>query len=161
MANLPVTAPRTATTPPIRNRPATPASPAGDARELRERRIVMILVAIFILGALGLMSMNVVSSSRNARATEALGQAFVRVHSRQTEYRSLYGRFGTWAELRARGVAPPLGPSQSVVASNADGSHWFLSIRDAQTGVVCDRTGELMDAGPAERRPVCREERAG
>lgn len=116
------------------------------------------LVALFTVGALVLMSLNVAETARYTRAKEAIGRTFVRMHSRQSEYRSLYGRFATWPELRAGGVA--LGPRQSVVDSNADASHWFLSIRDLETGLVCDRTGELMDASPAARRPVCRERKS-
>lgn len=117
--------------------------------------MVMTLVAVFAVGAVTLMSMNVAASARETRSKEALGQTFTRVHSRQSEYRAIYGRFATWPELQTRGVA--VGPRQSVVDSNADASHWFMSIRDLDTGVICDRTGELMDESADERRPVCRE----
>lgn len=166
---MPVTIPLASTGP--SRRPATPApdpepatrraaagNGAAAAREQRDRRIVMGLIAVFTIGALVLMSFNVANSARETRARQAIGRTFVRMHSRQSEYRSLYGRFATWPELRARGVA--LGPRQSVVDSNADASHWFLSIRDLETGITCDRTGELMDAGATARRPVCRERKS-
>ena len=139
---------------PVKPRPAT----KRPAREDRDRRFVMLLSGIFAGGALVVMGMNVADSNRNSRAREALGVTFVRMHSRQAEFRSVNGRFATWPELRDNGVS--LGPRQSVVDSNADASHWFLSIRDRETGVVCDRTGELLDGPIAERLPVCRDSKA-
>ena len=118
----------------------------------------MVLSGIFTGAALVLMAMNVAASNRNSRAKAQIGETFVRMHSRQAEYRSINGRFATWPELEASGVA--IGPRQSVVDSNADASHWFLSIRDRETGVVCDRTGELLDGPVPERQPVCREQKA-
>ena len=130
----------------------------GAVREDGDRKIVMLLSGIFTGAALVIMVMNVMASNRNSRAKEQLGQTFVRMHSRQAEYRSINGRFATWPELKASGVV--IGPRQSVVDSNADASHWFLSIRDRETGVTCDRTGELLDGPNPERQPVCREQKA-
>jgi len=135
-----------------------PQKPGGSAGEARDRRVVMFLSGIFTAGALMLIAMNVAASNRNSRAKVKLGETFVRMHNRQAEYRSNNGRFATWPELQASGVA--LGPRQSVVDSNADASHWFLSIRDRQTGIICDRTGELLDGPAPERQPVCREQKA-
>ncbi len=112
------------------------------------------MVGVFVAVALVLMSMRVVSSAQQANAREALGQTFAVVHSRQAEFRTVFGRFATWPELRDRGMA--VGPRQSVKDWNATASHWFISIRDLETGVICDRTGELFDEGSAERAPVCR-----
>ena len=49
-----------------------------------------------------------------------------------------------------------LGRRQAVLAWNADLSHWFLSIRDVDTGVICDRTGEIFDEDWTERLSACR-----
>ena len=118
----------------------------------------MFLSGIFTAGALMLIAMNVAASNRNSRAKVKLGETFLRMHNRQAEYRATNGRFATWPELQASGVA--LNPRQSVVDSNADASHWYLSIQDRATGVTCDRTGELLDGPVAERQPVCREQKA-
>jgi hypothetical protein len=94
------------------------------------------------------------ASNADTRAREALGRTFVRVYTRQTEYRTLFGRFANWSELSQRGAM--LGPRQTVRSSNADASHWFLSLGDLDTGVICDGTGELFDEEPGDRRPICR-----
>jgi hypothetical protein len=138
--------------------PVKSPSANGRAREERDRRIVMFLAGIFTAGALMLIAMNVAARNRNSRAKVKLGETFVRMHNRQAEYRAANGRFATWPELQASGTA--ISPRQSVVDSNADASHWFLSIRDRETGVICDRTGELLDGPVAERQPVCREQKA-
>ena len=138
--------------------PVNPPKANGRVREEGDRRIVMFLSGIFTAGALMLIAMNVAASNRNSRAKVKIGETFVRMHNRQAEYRSENGRFATWPELEASGVA--LGPRQSVVDSNADASHWYLSIRDRETGVTCDRTGELLDGPVPERQPVCRDQKA-
>ena len=137
--------------------PVKPPPANGAASAAGDQRIVMFLAGIFTAGALMLIAMNVAASNRTSRAKVSLGETFQRMHNRQAEYRSNNGRFATWPELQASGVA--LASRQSVVDSNADASHWFLSIRDRQTGVTCDRTGELLDGPVAERQPVCREQK--
>jgi len=42
------------------------------------------------------------------------------------------------------------------VKSNATASHWFVAIRDMDTGMICERTGELFDESPDERTATCR-----
>ena len=136
----------------VGRKPVESASDAGD------QRIVMFLCGIFAAGAIMLIAMSVAASNRTSRAKVMIGETFQYMHNRQAEYRSNNGRFATWPELKASGVA--LEPRQSVVDSNADASHWFLSIRDRETGVTCDRTGELLDGPVAERQPICREQKA-
>jgi len=128
---------------------------AVGARESRDNRIVLGVVGAFVAIAVGLMSMRIVTSAQEAGAREALGQTFAMVHSEQAEFRTAFGRYATWPELRDRGMQ--VGPRQSVKDWNATASHWFMSIRDLETGVICDRTGELFDESSAERAPVCRE----
>ncbi|MBL0170214.1 MAG: hypothetical protein IPP90_05685 [Gemmatimonadaceae bacterium] len=140
---------------PITSAKSTNRPSAGDARAARDRRIVSGLIGVFVVGALWLASLSVADSSRKAQAKTQMGQTFAVVHRRQSEFRSLTGRFATWPELRQRGAT--LGPRQTVNSSNADASHWFISIRDQQAGVICDRTGELMDEDRFERTPVCRD----
>lgn len=143
------------TTPRPAARPKAPTARVTDgSRDSGERRVVIGVVGAFLASAVILMSMNVVSSGDESKAREKLGESFATVHNRQTEYRAIYGRFASWPELQKRGVE--IGPKQTVREWNADASHWFISIRDAETGVICDRTGELFDEAATEREPVCR-----
>lgn len=123
-------------------------------REERDNRVVVGMVTVFAVVAVTLVSMRLVTSNQESNAKAALGETMARVHNSQSEYRAVFGRFATWPELRDRGMQ--LGPRQSVKDWNADASHWFMSIRDLNTGVICDRTGELFDEAAAERQPVCR-----
>ena len=144
MYSMPPTLARTASNP-----------KSSDSRSVRDKRIVFALVGIFVIGALAVMSMSIADASRKTRAKAAMGQTFAVVHRRQSEFRSLTGRFATWPELKQRGAT--LRSNQSVNGSNADASHWFISIRDTEAGVICDRIGELMDEDSYERTPVCRD----
>lgn len=113
------------------------------------------LVSVFVLTALGLMVAAARTASQQSVARASIGQTFVHVDNRQNEFRSTSGRFATWDELRANGAR--LGPSQVVAASNADASHWFISIRDQKTGLICDRIGSLTEGMGTRKRPECRE----
>ncbi|MCC6431572.1 MAG: hypothetical protein IT354_11725 [Gemmatimonadaceae bacterium] len=124
------------------------------ARETRDQRIVVGLVSVFVIMAVALMGMSLATSTRESRAKDQLNATFANVHTQQSEYRALFGRFASWPELKARGAE--VGPRQTVRGWNADASHWFISIRDRETGLICDRTGELFDEDAAERAPVCR-----
>ena len=121
--------------------------------ESHERVIVTGLVA-FGLAVSILGSMRVAGDVREARAREAMTGTFVRVHERQSEFRRVHSRFATYAELSAKGLRLP--GRHQVRKSTASGSHWYLSIRDRNTGIICDRTGELTDETGRERPPVCR-----
>jgi hypothetical protein len=93
------------------------------------------------------------SSVRLDRSKQAMSATFVKVFELQGTYRLLNGRFATWRELEGRGAR--LTPEQRVVKSNATTSHWFLSLRDIDTGITCSRTGELFDDNPLNRSPSC------
>jgi hypothetical protein len=41
------------------------------------------------------------------------------------------------------------------VRANVTASHWFVALRDGDTGMICARTGELFDDGPLDRAPTC------
>lgn len=118
-------------------------------------RYVGAIVGAFVVVMIGLLSMNVVTSSKHAAVRETMGLTFAQVQSRQGEFRSQAGRFATWDELSARGVR--LDPQLTVAASNADASHWFLSLHDTETGLTCDRLGDLMESLTARLTPKCRE----
>ena len=135
-----------------RTAPRTAARTA--AREKLERCAIFTIVGVSVLAVTILMCLRIASSNDQERARATIDQAFSRVHARQREYRSLFGRFASWPELKERGVV--LGRRQAVLAWNADLSHWFLSIRDVDTGVICDRTGEIFDEDWTERLSACR-----
>lgn len=132
----------------------------GGAKHRRDQegiaeRYVGAIVGVFAVAMFILLAFNVVTSSKHASAREAMGQTFAQVQTRQGEFRSQSGRFATWDELAARGVR--LAPQHKVEASNADASHWFLSIRDNETGLICDRLGDIMESVSAKKSPSCRE----
>lgn len=135
--------------------PKQRARPARREIEGLAERYVGALVGAFVVVMIGLLSLNVVTTSKHAAARETMGQTFAQVHSRQGEFRSQAGRFATWDELAARGAR--LDPQLTVAASNADASHWFLSLRDSETGLICDRLGDLMESFTANMTPKCRE----
>ncbi len=91
----------------------------------------------------------VVSASSKARMTGTLGRASLE----QMEFRAANKRFALWEELVQRGATLP--DQLEVVATNASSSHWFLKVRDRQTGIACSRVGELLDAPGLAVAPVC------
>ncbi len=129
----------------------TVSSASGD------QRIVGVVLGVFLLCAAALASVGVIGTVRTSRAETALRSTLDRVHAQQRQFRLLNQRFATWSELSSSGATLP--PNQRVLRSNADGSHWFLSLRDRDAGVICASTGELFDEGPYERKPICREDR--
>jgi hypothetical protein len=133
---------------------AAVASRRERARVARSERLVVISLLAFGLAIVILGSMRVAGEVRAERAREAMTETFTRVGQRQDEFRRLNARFATLPELNARGFRLP--SRHQVQRSSADPSHWFLSIRDRNTGMICDRIGELMDEPGAGRKPVCR-----
>jgi hypothetical protein len=132
--------------------PKPRVAPAA-TREQRDGLLVTSIVVAFVLVALAFGSLEVSGNMRVDRSRAALGGTLAAVYQRQTEFRILNQRFATWPELEARGMSLP--PSQRVIKSNATSSHWFISLRDGETGVVCSRTGELFDDSPLDRTPTC------
>jgi hypothetical protein len=126
-------------------------------REALERRLVVTIVAVFMVAAGVLLTITTRASSSAAASQVAMTKAFGQVHEQQGQFRALNGRFASWPELEGQGARLPR--NQVARAWTADASHWFLSIRDTNTGVVCDRTGELFDEDPEERKPTCRDKK--
>ena len=115
----------------------------------------VLCVAVLLASAGAVMAVvRVTDRVEHGRAREALHGTLAAVFERQTEFRSAEARFATWEELSGRGVRLPR--TQSVERSTASQSHWFLSLRDRQTGIVCDRIGELFDDA-GDRPPRCRD----
>lgn len=120
----------------------------------REQNIVTATV-VLVVGSLALIGgIGAASMLQSSNAQTAIVGSFGAVHTQQRDFRVINQRFATWSELSAKGIALP--ETQSVVTSNADASHWFLSIRDRDAGVVCDGIGVLNDEAVGIRPPVCR-----
>lgn len=144
---------------PVAERPTE--APAGPTRETmrrvaaaeREKTLVTSLIVAFIFVALAIAVVQMRGSMQVDRSRQAMSTTFVKVFEMQGTYRLLHGRFATWRELEGRGAR--LAPNQRVVKSNASPSHWFLSLRDTSTGIICSRTGELFDDDPLNRTPSC------
>ena len=125
------------------------------AKSQQDGQIVTSVIVAFVLVILVVASVSVRGSMRTNESVAAVTGTLTTVHAQQSTFRLLNQRFATWSELEARGMRLPV--DQAVVKSNASASHWFVSLRDSATGVICDKTGELVDEGPNDHRPVCRE----
>jgi len=134
-------------------RPIVATTRAATAQQ--DGQIVTSVSVAFLLMVLVVASMSVRGSMRTSTSVAAVTGTLATVHARQSTFRLLNQRFATWRELEARGMRLPV--DQAVVQSNASASHWFVSLRDSATGVICDKTGELFDEGPNDHRPICRE----
>jgi len=150
-----------AKTAPAAQAKSAPVRPSAAVAGKRKRtktatheRVVVTAVIAFGLAAAVLGSVRVAGNVRETRAKELMHGTFTRVNQQQDEFRRVNSRFASWSELTARGVRLPA--RQEVRTSSADYSHWYLSIRDRRTGIVCDRVGELMDEPGTRRTPVCR-----
>jgi hypothetical protein len=139
---------------PVAARPATaPATQPATARERQDGVWVTSIAVTFVLLMMIAAGASVTGNMRTGRSQSALNSTLARVHDEQQSFRIINQRFATWSELARRGVA--LSPKQRVVASNASASHWFLSVRDTTTGIICSRTGELFDESADDRPPNC------
>lgn len=136
-----------------RSKPTPAPSTASAAREQRDNVFVTSIVVAFVFLTMAIAGVKVSGSMRQDRSRTAITGTLSKVYEQQTAFRILNQRFATWPELEARGMALP--EQQRVVASNASRSHWFMSVRDTSTGIVCSRTGELFDDSPFDRTPSC------
>jgi hypothetical protein len=69
------------------------------------------------------------------------------------EFHTRNNRFALWAELEADGVRLPA--SMRLEASTATPSHWYLRLRDVESGATCDRIGLLTDPPGRPILPTC------
>lgn len=132
-------------------------SVASATRAERESVLVTSVVVVFVMLAMVIAGLRMNGSMQQDRSRTALAGTFSNVYEQQSAFRTINQRFATWPELKARGLRLP--GEQRVVASNASSSHWFMAVRDTNTGIVCSRTGELMDESPFERTPTCSDAR--
>lgn len=143
--------PRAGAKPSSASRYAKASQAASQKRQ--DHIVVSSIVAAFALMAIGLGFFQVRGGMVTENSKKEIIGTLTAVHQQQSDFRAEHQRFATWAELEDRGVK--IGPRQSVVASNATISHWFVSIRDSSTGLVCSRTGELFDESASERSTSC------
>lgn len=115
--------------------------------------MVASLIVSFVLLMLGVGVVRVKNDMQVERSRTAITHTLAVAHVAQSAYHAINQRFASWSELQERGVK--LEKQQEVVASNATAYHWFLSVRDNDTGLVCSGTGELFDDGPDERKAAC------
>lgn len=123
-------------------------------RENQDRHVVAWLIAAFGLIVIAIASFGMTGNLRASGVESALSGTLTSVAQHQADFRALHQRFGRWDELQGRGLRLPA--HQRLVKANATDSHWFVAIRDMETGMVCERTGELFDESPDERSANCR-----
>ncbi|MBA3919145.1 MAG: hypothetical protein C0516_11240 [Gemmatimonas sp.] len=152
--DLPVSAPASSK-PASKARPSPKAKVVAQAstRSRNESLLVTSLLATFTLLTVAVASVTVRGNMTVERRTSALTGTLAQVNDHQQTFRVLNRRFASWSELQAAGMKVPEG--QRMVQSNSTASHWFVSLRDVETGVICSRTGELFDDGPNDRTPNC------
>lgn len=138
---------------PAASPPRAAASVASATRADRESVLVTSVVVVFVMVAMVIAGLKVNGSRQQDRSRTAIAGTLSNVYEQQSAFRIINQRFATWPELKARGLRMP--GEQRVVTSNASPSHWFMAVRDTNTGIVCSRTGELMDESPFERKPTC------
>lgn len=138
---------------PPRPKAGPSTSTTSAAREQRDNVFVTSIVVAFVFLTVAIAGVKVSGSMKQDRSRTAITGTLTKVYEQQTAFRVLNQRFATWPELEARGMALPL--QQRVEASNASRSHWFMSVRDTNTGIICSRTGELFDDSPLDRTPSC------
>jgi len=117
--------------------------------------VVVSLVTAFVIVAVIGATYSIQGSFKTDDSKAALTQSLDDVSRRQVDFRVINQRFASWDELTGKGMSLP--PSQRVVSSNTSGFHWYVSLKDIETGVICERLGGLMDPGGEERPTSCRE----
>lgn len=133
--------------------PRANAKAATLGRERRDGILVTSIVVAFVFLTVAIASMRVTGSMKTNRSRIAVEGTLVKVYEQQAAFRTINRRFASWNELAARGAKLP--SNQVLVESRASASHWFVSVRDSATGVLCSRTGELFDDSPSDRLPSC------
>lgn len=112
------------------------------------------MIAAFGALVMAVASFQMTGNLRASKVESALSGTLTSVAQHQADFRAVHQRFGRWEELQEQGMRLPA--NQRLVKSNATASHWFVAIRDMDTGMICERTGELFDESPDERTATCR-----
>lgn len=117
------------------------AAYAGASRAASERRWVAVLSSLVVVAMVVASGFAVRSSMADTESRAQLGDAFGQAALRQEEFRARNARFANWTELSESGMRLPA--ELRVLSSNATSSHWYLQLRDRNTGVICARVGQL------------------
>jgi hypothetical protein len=134
--------------------PSEAPSGASTARTHRDQRVVLSLLLVAALVVLVLAAISVRASLRHDAVRTRVGGSLNRASLVQMEFHTRHRRFALWDELAERGVRLPSG--LRVEASTATPSHWYLRVRDVQTGTTCDRIGLLTDPPGRPITPACK-----
>jgi len=130
--------------------------PSRVARERaqRDHRVVLTLLLAAIGVVLVLATLSVRATLRQDAVRQRVGGSLNRASLVQMEFHTRHRRFALWNELVERGVRLPAG--LNVEASTATPSHWYLRVRDRETGTTCDRIGLLTDPPARPIMPACK-----
>jgi hypothetical protein len=148
-----------------RNPPASPMPPvpanapprnatALSQRTARDHRVVVTLLLIAVLAVLVLAGITVRATVRRDAVRQRVGGTMTRASLVQLEFHTRHRRFALWDELAERGMRLP--SALEVEASTATPSHWYLRVRDVNSGLVCDRIGLLTDPPGQPMLPSCK-----
>ena len=120
----------------------------------RDGQIILASALAIVTLAITFASLAMIDSAKTSQAESDMLGTLTKMHLQQKSFHMVNARFAYWRELATDGARLPAG--QRVVRSNADASHWYVSIENSDAGVVCDRTGELLDASGFEHKSTCR-----
>jgi len=122
-------------------------------RMARDQRVVAVLLLIAVVVVIALAATSVRATARADAVRQHVGGTLNRASLAQMEFHTRHRRFALWEELSARGMRLP--SDLQVEVSTATHSHWYLRLRDVQTGITCDRVGMLTDAPGEPVLPTC------
>lgn len=134
--------------------PSEAPSGTSSVRTQRDHRVVVVLLLVALLIILVLASIGVRATMRHDAVRERVGSSLNRASLVQMEFHTRHRRFALWGELEERGLRLPTG--LNVEASTATPSHWYLRVRDAESGTTCDRIGMLTDPPGRPITPACK-----
>jgi len=126
---------------------------ALSARSDRDHRVVVALLLAAVVVVIALATVTVRATVQTEAVRQRVGGTLQRTSLQQMEFHSRNQRFADWGELEARGVRLP--PSLRLEASSATASHWYLRLRDVESGTSCDRIGLLTDPPGRPLLPTC------
>ncbi len=135
--------------------PVSVEDPSGrpSVRTTRDQRVVMTLLLVAVVVMIVLASLSVRATMRHDAVRQRVGGSLNRASLVQMEFHSRHRRFALWDELSEGGMRLPMG--LSVEASTASSSHWYMRVRDVESGTMCDRIGMLTDPPGRPIAPSC------
>lgn len=134
--------------------PIEAPSGASGLRTQRDHRVVMALLLVAVIVVLILAAISVRATVRRDAGRQRVGGTLNRASLVQMEFHTRHRRFALWDELADGGMRLPSG--MNVEASSATPSHWYLRLRDVESGTTCDRIGLLTDPPGRPVTPSCR-----